>query len=231
MIDLTKEKNETGRISFANWSNIDIPLIPVKQLDHGSIMGKPSDELVDMVYKALQVDNVQALIQWYVDANNHTSKYQGSLEQWQQFVIKASDERGDPISDYYVQIQGTRKDDNTEELYDFDINVHTYGSDPSLRNFHVNLSDLKPESLKNLSLKVIASSGSPLVTYHGFAGGTETNDNTGKWHATLDLTSLLGDKTVKLFYPFTTTLIELRINREPLPLIGTNKVCWFDKLY
>ena len=26
---------------------------------------------------------------------------------------------------------------------------------------------------------------------------------------------------------FTTTLIELKLNREPLPLTGKNEVCWF----
>jgi len=31
----------------------------------------------------------------------------------------------------------------------------------------------------------------------------------------------------KFFYPFTTTLIELRLNREPLPLTGKNEVAWF----
>jgi hypothetical protein len=30
------------------------------------------------------------------------------------------------------------------------------------------------------------------------------------------------------FYPFTTTLVELRLNREPLPPEKANKVCWFD---
>ncbi|NBD23752.1 hypothetical protein [Paenibacillus glycinis] len=49
----------------------------------------------------------------------------------------------------------------------------------------------------------------------------------GTWHARLDLSSLLGASDVKFFYPFTTTLVELRLNREPLPLTGTNYVCRF----
>jgi hypothetical protein len=43
----------------------------------------------------------------------------------------------------------------------------------------------------------------------------------------VDISSLLTDTGIKFFYPFTTTLIELRLNREPLPLIGKNEVAWF----
>jgi len=45
--------------------------------------------------------------------------------------------------------------------------------------------------------------------------------------AALNISSLPADTGIKFFYPFTTTLIELRLNREPLPLTGKNEVCWF----
>lgn len=45
--------------------------------------------------------------------------------------------------------------------------------------------------------------------------------------ASLDISSLADDTGIKFFYPFTTTLIELKLNREPLPLTGKNEVCWF----
>jgi hypothetical protein len=48
-----------------------------------------------------------------------------------------------------------------------------------------------------------------------------------KWDATLNISSLPKDTGIKFFYPFTTTLIELQLNREPLPLTGKNEVCWF----
>jgi hypothetical protein len=32
---------------------------------------------------------------------------------------------------------------------------------------------------------------------------------------------------VKFFCPYTTTLIELRLDRQPLPLNDPNGVCWF----
>jgi hypothetical protein len=42
-----------------------------------------------------------------------------------------------------------------------------------------------------------------------------------------DIAEGFGDAKVKFFYPYTTTLVELRLNREPLPLAGRNEVCWF----
>jgi hypothetical protein len=39
--------------------------------------------------------------------------------------------------------------------------------------------------------------------------------------------ALAADTGIEFFYPFTTTLIELKLNREPLPLTDKNEVCWF----
>ena len=49
----------------------------------------------------------------------------------------------------------------------------------------------------------------------------------GKWDARVAITPMLRDTEVKFFYPLTTTLIELRLNREPMPLAGRNTVFWF----
>ena len=43
-------------------------------------------------------------------------------------------------------------------------------------------------------------------------------DRGGKWDASIDLSWLLDDKEITFFYPFTTTLLELRLNRDPMPL-------------
>jgi hypothetical protein len=96
----------------------------------------------------------------------------------------------------------------------------------------VNLSRVRAADLESLLLRVIASSGSQLVGYTGFGSDRigETSSGTtheGKWDGSLDLSELLGDAAVSFFYPFTTTLVEIRINREPLPLEGRNEVLWF----
>lgn len=127
------------------------------------------------------------------------------LAKWQQFLIRATDERGDPIQDYYIQSEGKRNQGLDEELQSFDVDVHTYSGDASLRSFHVNLDALDPDSLQSLSLSVIASSGSSFVTYHGFTGKTPATADAfqteGTWHAKLDLSSLLGAKRREVFLP------------------------------
>lgn len=232
ILDLAKYKEENERISISKWSNVDIPLIPVEGLNHGTILHEPTDELVKMVYDALGIESEQEWAGWYQNVNSLTQDTITRLTPWQQFLIRVIDERGESISDYYVQLEGKRHNGGFDELICFDVNVHPYSGDSSLRNFHVNLDELKPDSLQNLTLRLIASSGSSFVTYHGFTNdtnnGQHTYDTDGTWNAALDLTALLGDSEVKFFYPFTTTLVELRLNREPLPLTGPNKVCWFD---
>ena len=77
---------------------------------------------------------------------------------------------------------------------------------------------------------MIASSGSRFVSYHGvgsekMAGGPARD---GKWDAMLDLRPVIGDQKLRFFFPYTTTLVELRLNREPMPLTGFNDVLWFE---
>jgi len=76
-----------------------------------------------------------------------------------------------------------------------------------------------------------SSSGSQLIGYLGFGSEKSTDApalaREAKWDGTLDISSLPADTGIKFFYPFTTTLIELRLNREPLPLTGKNEVAWF----
>ena len=116
-------------------------------------------------------------------------------------------------------------------IHQFAVDVHTYKSDSSLRCFHVRLADLDYTKLPNLWIRVMASSGSQLVGYNGFGGEKDSSlpavARETKWDGTLDISSLSDDTGIKFFYPFTTTLIELRLNREPLPLTGKNEVCWF----
>ncbi|MEF3303409.1 esterase/lipase family protein [Paenibacillus sp. GYB003] len=233
VLNLTKNKEETDRISFSPWSNVDIPFIPVEGADHGTILSDPSDELVRLVHEALGVESEREMAAWYADVSERSRGVLAALTQWQQFLVRVVDERGEPIPDYFLQLEGKRRDGGIEQLQVFDLEVHPYGGDTSFRNFHVNLSALDPGSLESLMLRVIASSGSSLVAYHGIADeacddGQTAYDTDGTWNASLDLSGLLGDNDVNFFYPFTTTLVELRLNREPLPLSGPNKVCWFD---
>ncbi|MFL5502347.1 MAG: esterase/lipase family protein [Gemmatimonadaceae bacterium] len=235
ILDLTRNPAREGsqnRISVADWKNVDIPLISIDGKNHGTILTDPGDDLVDLVDTALQVSSEPTFTKWIDDATRRSQKARAKIDEWQQFVVRALDERGDPITDYNIQLfrRGTGAPGDTG-IHQFDLDVHTYKGDPSLRCFHVKLADLDYKKLPNLWVRVIASSGSSLVGYQGY-GSEKLPDAPAlnrepKWDATLNISSLPADTGIKFFYPFTTTLIELRLNREPLPLTGKNEICWF----
>lgn len=231
VFDLTQnreKRDDNQRVNIPQWTHLDSALIPIANADHGAILQKPSGDLIDMVDRALQVDTKAAYEQWHTEVIKSTTVTRQALDEWQQFIVRAIDERGDPINDYnlkFYQVAGPRE----RELQPFDMDVHVYHDDPSFRCFHVNLTKIKPSTLSNLWLRIIASSGSRFVGYHGYQAETiGDNQDQGKWDAKLDISQLLHEAAeVKFFYPFTTTLVELRLNREPLPPSGKNEICWF----
>jgi hypothetical protein len=230
ILDLTQDpaREDSGRrISIASWKNVDAPLVPVEGKNHSTILSEPGDDLVDLVAGALTVEDAQSYESWQAQAL--AAKSDG-IDAWQQFVIRAVDERGDPIPDFNVQLFTRKPGGKESAVQPFDIDVHAYREDPSFRCFHVNLAKIEADRLENLWIRVMASSGSQLVGYHGYgsespAAAADSSD--GVWDAELDISSLVDERGVRFFYPFTTTLVELRLNREPLPVTGRNQVCFF----
>ena len=235
VLDLTRDPTQPDaekRVSVADWKNVDIPLIPVEGKNHGTILSDPGSDLADMVDSALQVSTAADFSGWIETATRRTRPARDKIDEWQQFVVRAVDERGDPIPDYNIQLFSRNSAKPGDKgIHQFDVDVHTFRGDPSLRCFHVKLADLDYRKLTNLWVRVIASSGSQLVGYQGFGSEKSPADapptRDGKWDAALDISSLADNAGIKFFYPFTTTLIELKLNREPLPLTGKNEVCWF----
>lgn len=234
ILDLTVQPGAVDgkpRLTVAPWSNVSIPLIPVDGADHGTILRDPPETLVGLVGEALRVSSREEFEAWHARAAEVTRPARERMERWQQFVVRAVDERGDPIRDYNIQLH-TRKGKSEEQVMEFATEVHAYKADPSFRCFHVNLDRLAPDELPNLRMRVIASSGSQLVGYHGYGSDKVDADRTrvrrgGVWDADVDLTRMLRNPEMSLFHPFTTTLIELRLNREPMPLVGKNNLTSF----
>ncbi|HMQ15566.1 MAG TPA: hypothetical protein PKC49_06280, partial [Phycisphaerae bacterium] len=225
VLDLTHDPalaRPEDRIRIADWTNVDIPLTPIDKLNHGTIVSDPSPLLVDLALDALRVSSKAAFRDWSADARARTRAARDAMAGWQQFVIRAVDERGDPIPDYNVELEtpafsifrpgGRRK---------IELHVHPYSGDKSLRCFHLNASELLDRKPAKLELRVIASSGTRLVGYHGFVEPGPQGAGGAIWDARLDITPLIQHAEMDLFYPHTTTLLELRLNREPLPLDAT----------
>ena len=239
-VDLTIDPSgeERERVTYKPWANTGVPLVMLPGHNHGTIFGEPDRPLVEAVVAALRVDTASDYERWKeryeAPAQKHVNT--AGIAKWQQFFTRLVDERGDGIRDYYVDLY-TRVGNQWHELQDFAPDVHAYKEDPSYRCFHINIEPFVDRSeLKNLWLRLIASSGTKLVAYFGY-DSTRTDDMPtladGKWDAAIELsehlTTSVQDKAVQLFWPFTTTLIEICMNREPMPL-GASKEAELLKL-
>lgn len=237
ILDLTQDPSqnedkpveERGKPDEHPEHQIDIPLVLIDGHNHNTIVHNPrkNPDFIELVLEALDVSDRDSFGKWTAKAKAQMESLQSQKgdkwEEWQQFIIRVVDERLDPVTDWNVQF--LMKDKEGKEFWlddDSYLDVHTYAKDKSLRCFHVNLSKLKPESLSELCMKLIVSSGTSLVAYYGCGSGKitvegEPQDSDGRWDAELKLDHLL-NADVKFFCPFTTTLIEIRLNREPMPI-------------
>lgn len=237
-IDLTR--GDKDRMVVEDWHNVDVPLVFVPGKNHGTILKDPPQELVAMVQQALSVQSISEYESW-----SQTHGWRPDLgadmtngELWQQFVIRALDERGDPVPDWYLELCTIDDSGEYRRLDEFDLDVHAFSSDTSYRCFHVDLGKLKKLG-DRFGIRLAAISGTDYVAYHGVGSenvtvegnlAQESQDESRKWDAVYALGGVFGpsaDRRVHLLFPFTTTLIELKFNREPMPPQGENNVLWF----
>lgn len=111
-----------------------------------------------------------------------------------------------------------------EDDTQLDLKPGIYKYDSSYRSNHVDVRDLVGMTGK-LYVKVIAKSGSALVDYYGI--GSEKFGAGGLWDAIVPITASSEDGQ-NFFQPFTTALIELRLNRDPKRFTADRvKLCYF----
>ena len=138
-LDLTTGRdNRARRVKVERWHNVDVPLVFVPDLNHGSILRNPSDSLLAMTEAALAVSSRPTYDAWtdkYVKAGLRAFK-QSKGHRWQQFLVHALDERGDGINDFYIEI-GTVANGKFQGFSEFEVDVHPFKDDPSFRCFHV----------------------------------------------------------------------------------------------
>ncbi len=151
------------------------------------------------------------------------------MEGWQQFVVHAVDERGDGIGDYMIDVLAKDKDGNWGDFKDMSTDVHAYGPDSSFRCFHVRLPQGSSEGKIPLKVRINASTGTDLMAYQGY--GSEVKVLGAKAEPVeLEITDL-GNGNGTLFRPFTTTLIEIVLNREPVPFDKESRILnWLPQL-
>jgi hypothetical protein len=155
-------------------------------------------------------------LQWLTDAKAE-SRIQAMAQKFQQFIIHAVDERGDPVTDYNLQLFRVDNTGGEVKLEAFTAEVDVYDGDKSYRSFHVDITALLSEAGRNapgLSVRLIAASGTNYVGYLGY--GFEKQTDAIAWDASL---TFKGESLEKFdfFHPYTTTLIKLYIERQVLP--------------
>ena len=213
-------------VQWSDWSNLlNIPMIPIAGVHHNQIMSVPPQGLIDLVLEALNVNSKDDFDKFHnTTVANSDVVAKGRAKQkgntWQQFVVHAVDNHGTPITDYSIEILAKSADGKSEvSLSSFEADVHPYAADNSFRCFHVRLDGLAEKLQgKRLAVRIIANTGTKLVGYQGYCAG-KAQDASPEVGIELDLSSYDGSNTNNptLFYPYTTTLIEIILNRVPLP--------------
>ncbi|HEX3684445.1 MAG TPA: hypothetical protein VHU83_18055 [Bryobacteraceae bacterium] len=218
-------------------SRLDIPMIAVDGRNHGTIIHDPEDGMVDLIADFLRVGEPggETYDAWLKRAAQYGEKglrkmmespdagFFGrlfwrageKLEGWQQFVVHARDERGDPVTDYIIEI--IHDGQAFKAMY---TDVHAYGPDPSYRCIHIHLPKGVTDPALKLKARIHASTGTELMAYQGYSEQKQELTASSE-PIELDL-DLGGDGS--LFFPFTTTLIEIILNREPLPFNRMAKI-------
>jgi pimeloyl-ACP methyl ester carboxylesterase len=217
------------RVIADKWLNVKIPVHLVgdpkkpDEVNHATILSNPTPELVDLVVDAFELTDPQSApggnpaagyLEWLAKADA-AGRFKRLERQYQQFLVHAVDERGDPITDYNLQL--FRSEGTDAPIEEFDAEVDVYGADASYRCFHVDAAALLPQTGRTapgLKIGIVASSGTAYVGYLGY--GCEQQTEPGSWDASLSFDGTTLDR-IEFFQPYTTTLIRLYLERQVMP--------------
>jgi hypothetical protein len=244
------------RVNISDWvtGRLECPVIAVDGKNHGTILSEPDPDAVVRVSDFLRNVKTQDTYQtWLTAALAHAEPAlqkmdaasrkdeRGNIDGqggagWQQFVMHVKDDHDDGVPDYNVQLfvgdDLAQSDD--PQFQGVPITVDTYSADSSYRCFYVRLSDdmLNVGTAghpRKVWMELIASSGTSYIEYEAYTLDAVPTRLTPMLDATkpvkLDLTNLGSD--AKLFFPYTTTLIEIVLEREPTPLADVSLLFQF----
>jgi hypothetical protein len=242
-LDLTRTPTDAQglarqRVTISEWANdsrLNVPMLAVDKRDHGSLVSDPDPGMVDRIAEFLEIGNSGQYNEWLNEAQTWSTparekmlKSKGhlftfwetsDLDGWQQFVVHARDTHGDPVTDYMIEVFELGPDGQTwQRAEELSLDVHAYGPDESYRCVHVKLPKGITTTPRPMQIRFQASTGTEVVAYQGYG----SNDVKMEMRAdsdpvTIDITDALKDKQATLFHPFTTTLVEVVLNRVPYP--------------
>ena len=237
---------------WATESRLNVPIIPVDGRNHGTLIQNPDEAMVDLMLRFLTVDSAATYDGWLKDAQAYGEKGMAKmkvspgndasgisedviqavkhllhlggkpLDGWQQFVVRAQDEWGDPVTDYMIRVY-QMEDGKPVEFEAMYTDVHAYGADPSFRCFQVQLPKGICDGNAPLEIHIQASTGTKIMTYQGYGDDYNPQTTDGRQEMRADSDPVVvripaaGAGQDWLFHPFTTTLVEIVVNRVPYP--------------
>jgi len=242
-LDLTRTPTDAQglprkRVTISEWASdlrLNIPVLAVDKRDHGSLISDPDAGMVDRIAEFLDVGNIdqyntwlnEAQI-WSTPAREQMLKSKGhlfafwqtkDLDGWQQFVVHARDTHGAPVTDYMIEVFELGPDGDTwQRAEEISVYVHAYGADQSYRCLHVQLPKGITTAPRPMQIRFRASTGTEAITYQGYGSDdVKMEMRADSDPVIIEITESLKDKDATLFHPFTTTLVEVVLNRVPYP--------------
>ena len=239
--------DSTKRVEISDWSarRLAAPMIAVDGQNHGTIISSPHKEVVPLVHDFLGIQSADQYDAWETRALAFGAPSKAKMDTsddlvggagWQQLWIHMVDDHGDGVSDYNIQLfYGDALEESDDPTKDcVKLIADTYSSDSSYRCFYIHLTQemlaLEADN-KKMWLELIASSGSTLIEYEAYTGSANDPQRLAiDTHLPADEDLSVDSKPVKmditaltkgdgsLFYPYTTTLLEVYVQREPMPL-------------
>lgn len=226
----------------SKWANQDNSVVLWPGMNHGTIMDQHIDQILDLVSEAFDVDTDDEYREWHARAAEKAAASRNGRKKpssWQQFVIRVCDERGAPVQDWSIGLSVQKKGDKHVQVVPID-DLHPYGPDKSYRCLHLDLdaagispySDL--DSVEHFDMELNLSTSSPYVVYERPEGKSiskhETNlDDVGEGltRIGLSLKEFLRNNQFNFLLPmpYTTTFVEIRVNRSPAPTADGIALC------
>ena len=140
-------------------------------------------------------------------------------------MVFACDEHGEGMSDYMIEVLSQQADGSWAEFHEMSTDVHAYGPDSSYRCFHVRL----PADTVGRGRQVAGAH--QRVHRDGTAGYQGYSSDGKQLGSTAEPVEIelddLGPGNGSMFCPFTTTMIQIVLNREPMPLDAVSRLLTF----
>lgn len=228
---------EEEKITFIR-PNTDTAFCVLKDYDHGTIVEevKPDENSLigKLLLEALRVQTREEFKEFKAKLSKITEETYKEEEIYQQFVIRTVDDHRKPVKDYTLEFFVYKYEDRyikkgeivkrrmsskeikwSEKLHDHITDeFHTNSSDPSLRRFLVGLNKLEKlleECYRDMGDVILSVRVHIPKVDDGIFYDTKKLKN-------IFLLRTQGGRIVKsspsLFYPNTTTLMELKVNRS-----------------